>query len=295
MSRQAITVFAAIFFLNTSALAQNDAAQNAPVQVSRAQDTPADPAARRPLWEAGLFGISLTEPAYPGSAERATRALGLPYLIYRGRYFRAERGGVGLRALKTPRVEFDVGFSATLGSHSSDIPARQGMADLGTQIEFGPRLKINLGDISNGRRNSRLQFPLREVIDVDHGFVSRGIAFEPEWVTDLRLPRSWFVAVSLGAMFGDTKLGDTLYGVAPGEATATRSSYTAKSGLIALRAGLLATQKLTPDTRLFYGLRIESLAGAANRDSPLVRRHVGWGAGIGLTWTLARSEQRTED
>ena len=169
------------------------------------------------------------------------------------------------------------------------------MADLGTLIEFGPRLKINLGDIANGRSRSRLQFPLRAVIDIDHGFVSRGIAFEPEWVTDLRLPRRWFVSPSLGAIFGDTKLGDTFYGVAPGEATATRSSYTARSGLIALRAGLLATQKLAPDVRLFCGLRIESLAGAANRDSPLVRRHVDWGAVIGLSWTLARSEQRTED
>jgi outer membrane scaffolding protein for murein synthesis (MipA/OmpV family) len=295
MTRQALTVFAIIFFLSTSALAQNDAAPNAPVQVFRAQATPANTAARLPLWEAGLFGIGITQPAYPGSAERVGRALGLPYLIYRGKYLRAERGNVGLRALKTPRIEVDVGFAASLGSRSSDIAVRQGMADLGTLIEFGPRLKINLGDIANGRSRSRLQFPLRAVIDIDHGFVSRGIAFEPEWVTDLRLPRRWFVSPSLGAIFGDTKLGDTFYGVAPGEATATRSSYTARSGLIALRAGLLATQKLAPDVRLFCGLRIESLAGAANRDSPLVRRHVDWGAVIGLSWTLARSEQRTED
>jgi outer membrane protein len=295
MTRHALTVFATICFLSTSALAQNDSALNASAQVSRAQATPANPAARLPLWEAGLFGIAITQPAYPGSEERVSRALGLPFLIYRGRYFRAERGVVGLRALKTPRVELDVGFAATLGSHSSDIAARQGMADLGTLIEFGPRLKINLGDISNGRRNSRLQFPLREVIDIDHGFVSRGIAFEPEWVTDTRLPGHWFVSTSLGAMFGDTKLGDTFYGVAPGEATAARNSYTASGGLIALRAGLLAAHTLTPDVRMFYIFRIESLAGAANRDSPLVRRHVGWGAGIGLSWTLARSERSTEE
>ena len=300
MKCKVLTVFAAICFLSTSALAQDDSAPNDPVQVPgtqvfRAQAAPASPATRLPLWEAGLFGIAITLPAYPGSAERVSRALGLPYLIYRGRYLRAERGVVGLRALKTPRVELDVGFAASLGSHSSDIAARRGMADLGTLIEFGPRLKIKLGDISNGRSQSRLQFPLREVIDINHGFVSRGIAFEPEWVTDTRLPRHWFVSTSLGAMFGDTKLGDTYYGVAPGEATATRNSYTASSGLIALRAGLLAAHTLTPDLRLFYIFRIESLAGAANRDSPLVRRNVGWGAGIGLSWTLARSEQRTDE
>ena len=235
------------------------------------------------------------QPAYPGSEERVSRPLGLPYLIYRGKYLRAERGNIGLRALKTPRTELDVGFAASLGSHSSDIAARRGMSDLGTLIEFGPRLKINLGDISNGRSHSRLQFPLREVIDVSHGFVSRGIAFEPEWVTDTRLPRRWFISTSLGAMFGDTKLGDTYYGVALGEATATRNSYTARSGLIALRAGLLAAHTLTPDVRMFYIFRIESLAGAANRDSPLVRRNIGWGAGIGLSWTLARSKRSADE
>jgi outer membrane protein len=295
MKRKALTVFAATFFLSASALARDDAALNASDQAVKAQATQAGPPSRLPLWEAGLFGIAITQPAYPGSEERVSRALGLQYLIYRGRYLRAERGNVGLRALKTPRIEVDVGFAASLGSHSSDIAVRRGMADLGTLIEFGPRLKIKLGDISNGRSHSRLQFPLREVIDVSHGFVSRGIAFEPEWVNDTRLPGHWFVSTSLGAMFGDTKLGDTFYGVAPGEATAARNSYTASGGLIALRAGLLAAHTLTPDVRMFYIFRIESLAGAANRDSPLVRRHVGWGAGIGLSWTLARSERSTEE
>jgi hypothetical protein len=268
MTRQALTVFATFCLLSTSALAQDDAALNAPAQAVKAQATPASPPFRLPLWEAGLFGIAITQPAYPGSEERVSRLLGLPYIIYRGKYLRAERGSVGLRALKTPRIEVDVGFAASLGSHSSDIAVRQGMADLGTMIEFGPRLKINLGDISNGRSHSRLQFPLREVIDINHAFVSRGIAFEPEWVTDTRLPRRWFVSTSLGAMFCDTKLGNTFYGVAPGEATATRNSYTASSGLIALRAGLLAAHTLTPDVRMFYIFRIESLAGSANRDSP---------------------------
>jgi len=272
-------------FLSCSALAQDTPAQPAPVSS----------APKLPLWEAGLFGFGYTQPAYPGAEDQASRVLGLPYVIYRGKYLRAEQGSLGLRALKTPRIEADIGFAASLGSHSSGSSARQGMADLGTMIEFGPRLKINLGDISSGRSDSRLQFPLRAVIDVSHGFISRGIAFEPQWVTDMRLPERWFISTNLGAMFGDGKLCDTFYSVAPGEATPARPSYMAKSGLIALRAGLLASHPLTPDVRLFYILRFESLAGAANRDSPLVRRNAGWSAGIGLSWELARSEQRSSE
>jgi len=278
----AATVFC---ILATSALAGDTAAQRAPAT--------APPAL--PLWEAGLFGFGYTQPAYPGADDRASRELVLPYVIYRGQYLRADRGTVGVRALKTPRIEADVGFAASLGSHSSDISARRGMADLGTMIQFGPRLKINLGDVSSGRNNSRLQFPLREVIDVSHGFISRGIAFEPQWVTDTRLPNRWFISTNLGAMFGDEKLGDTFYGVAPGEVTPARASYKAKGGLIALRADLLAAHSLTPDVRLFCILRLESLAGAANRDSPLVRRNEGWSVGIGLAWTLSRSKQYAND
>jgi MipA family protein len=202
---------------------------------------------------------------------------------------------VEVRAVKTPRTEVDVGFSASLGSHSSDIEARRGMAGLGNMIEFGPRLNVNLGDVSEGHSDSRLQFPLREVIDVSHSFSSRGVAFEPQWVTGMRLPKRWFISTNLGAMIGDNKLADTFYRVAPSEVTPTRASYNAKSGLIALRAGLLALHTLTPDVRLFFIMRIESLAGAANRDSPLVRREGGWPAGVGLAWALARTEQNARD
>ncbi len=290
MPRPMLMVFAAICFLSTSALAQDVQSQEVPAQV-----TPTGVPPRLPLWEAGLFGLGITQPAYPGAGVRTSRLLGLPYLIYRGEYLRADRGSVGLRALKTPRAEVDVGFAASLGSSSSDIEARRGMADLGTMIEFGPRLKVNLGDVSTGRSDTRLQFPLREVIDISHDFRSRGVAFEPEWVTEKRLPKRWFISTSLGAIFGDEKLADTFYGVSPGEATTARPAYTARAGLIALRAGLFAAHIVTPGVRLIGFMRGESLAGAANRDSPLVRRNTGWAAGVGLSWELAHSERRAEE
>lgn len=291
MTLQALNTYALICLLSVSAYAQDESAQDdAPVQDLAA---PLSGAFQRPLWEAGLFGLALTQPAYPGADQRASRLLGLPFVIYRGKILRAEQGGVNLRALKSPRSELDVGFAAALGSHADDIPARRGMADLGTMIEFGPRLKIKLDD--NARGATRVQFPLRAVIDVSHDFVSRGIAFEPQWVSDSRLPGRWFVSTSLGALFGDQKLADTYYGVSPAEATATRASYSASGGLIALRAGLFAAHTLTPGLRLICLLRIESLAGAANHDSPLVRRNIGWGAGIGLSWELARSQRYAQD
>ena len=274
----------------TCLLASSALAQEVPEQSAQPGNTKSPP-----LWEAGLFGFGYSQPAYPGAEDRASRALVFPYIIYRGKYLRAERGGVGVRAFNTPRAELDIGFSASLGSRSSDIPVRHGMGDLGIMIEFGPRLKIKLGSTGDGNSDSRLQFPLREVFDISHGFSSRGIAFEPQWVTDTDLPNQWSFSTSLGALMGDSRLASTFYGVAPSEATPSRPSYTAQAGLIALRAGLFASHSLTPDVRLFQYVRIESLAGATNRDSPLVSRNSGWSAGIGFAWGLAHSEASAMD
>jgi len=248
-----------------------------------------------PLWELGLAGIGLTQPAYPGSENRSNLALALPYMIYRGKYFRTDRGTVGIRTVKTPRYEVDVGLAGSLGSHSSDIEARRGMADLGTMIEFGPRLKINLRPLSKDQNYSRLQLPLRGVFDVSHEFRFKGIAFEPRWVTETDLTDRWQINSTLGAVFGNGELTDTFYGVAPSEVTPTRSSYSSRPGLIALRAGLSVSHKLTVDARIFLSVRMDSLTGAANNESPLIRQNSGWAAAAGFAWGLAYSERDAVD
>ena len=66
-----------------------------------------------PLWEAGVFAGSLASPAYPGSAERLTRTLALPYFIYRGDILRVDRGGIGARMMMGPDTELDIGFAGS--------------------------------------------------------------------------------------------------------------------------------------------------------------------------------------
>jgi len=248
-----------------------------------------------PLWEAGVFGLGLSQPAYPGAEDLASRFLALPYVIYRGKYLRIDRGTVGVRTLKTPRTEMDIGFSGSLGSRASDIEARSGMDDLGILLGFGPRLKVNLGDISNGLSGSRLQFALRGVFDANDHFSYHGNAFEPQWVTDYHLQASWIISTSLGAVFGDQQLVDTFYRVLPKEATNTRQAYEAKSGLISLRGILLASGLITDNVRIFSYVQFDSVEGAANYNSPLVRRDNGWTLVAGFAWTLARSGRRASD
>lgn len=242
-----------------------------------------------PLWELGLFAGALSSPAYPASSERSTRALVLPTLIYRGEVFRSDRGGVGARLLHTEDTELDIGFAASLPASSQDIPARQGMPDLGTLIEFGPRLKGTLARPSPGSR-LRYELPLRTVLEINNGVRTQGFALEPELGYELRdVGAGWRLSASASLVLGDSQLNQYFYGVPAHLATAQRPAYSAQAGLIATRLTLNASQSLGPDLRLFAYVRAESYAGSANAASPLYQQSTGTSAGLGLHWTLGRS------
>jgi outer membrane protein len=255
----------------------------------------APPAERNlPLWEAGVGAGFVTTPAYPGAATQNRRGLALPFLIYRGEVLRSDQSGIGARLLRTDVAEFDIGFAASLPAHSQDVKARAGMPDLGTLIEFGPRLKLKVADID---ANSRLRFelPLRSVIEARGGLRRQGWTFEPRLVYEQRQANGWTWDAQLGAVFGDSRINRYFYEVRPVFATAGRPAYSADAGLMLVRTGLFATRRINPDLRIFGFVRYESYAGAANRDSPLLKKSTGASAGIGFAWTLARSAARARD
>lgn len=244
-----------------------------------------------PLWELGVFGGSVSTPAYPAASDRSVRSLVLPYLVYRGEVLRAGREGVDARLLRGERYEADVGFAVSLPARSDDVAVRSGMPDLGTLLEFGPRLRLNLLDDATGGR-LRLDLPLRAVIEVRGGARRQGYSFEPRVLYETAgASRPWNASASLSAVFGDASLNSYLYEVAPRYATAQRPAYEARPGLILTRVGLSASRALTPDWRVFGFVRYENYAGAANRDSPLSRRSSGASAGLGAIWIWRRSAE----
>jgi outer membrane scaffolding protein for murein synthesis (MipA/OmpV family) len=252
------------------------------------------PAADLPLWEVGAAAFAVSQQAYPGASEQVQRGLALPFLVYRGEYLRADRDSFGLRAIKQPRYELDIGFAGAFGSRADDSDARRGMPELGTLVEFGPRLKWHLGAV-NGDARLRAEFALRGVFDLDDKFRNKGVSFEPRLVWEQRGGGGWNYGASAGALFGNRKLADTFYGVAPADVLPGRPAYSAESGLIAMRFGASASRAINPDLRLFLFGRLDSVAGAANRDSPLVRKTTGASAGVGLVYTFARSSRRAAD
>lgn len=259
-----------------------------------AQGLGAQPA-NLPLWELGVLAGAASTPAYPASTERTHRGLVLPVFIYRGEIFRADRGGIGARLLRTDNLELDVGFAASLPASSSDIAARKDMPDLGTLIEFGPRLKGTLATPASGGR-VRFELPLRAVLEINNGVRNQGYALEPEVIYEMReLDGNWRMSASISAVIGDSALNQYFYGVPAAFATAQRPAYEAQAGLISTRLTLNAAKSINPDVRIFGFVRQESYAQSANRASPLYLQSTGSSIGIGVSWTLGRSTAMVKD
>ena len=259
------------------------------------QSAPPDADSRtRPLWEVGAVGLGVSQQAYPGSDRQVNRALALPWLVYRGRYLRADNEGVGLRAVRTPRYEFDVSAAGAFGSRAGDDPKRQGMPDLGTLVEIGPRLRVHLGGTPEGGR-WRLDLPLRGVYDLSDSLAYRGAVFQPGISWQRRSPSGWNIGAGASLVIADERLARTFYAVDPAYATAARPAYEAQAGLLATRFSATLSKSITPDWTLFGFARLDSVAGAANRDSPLVSRTAGASVGVGASWTWMRSSQFAND
>ena len=268
-----------------------------PLAVS-AQDlpdvAPLPAAAGLPLWELGVGAFALSTPAYPGARSRNDRVLPLPWIQYRGKILWADQSGIGTRLFNSERVELDVGFAGSLPSKSDDVAIRTGMPDLGTLVEFGPRLKVKVAQLSPTSA-IRFELPVRAVMEVRGGVRRQGSTIEPRLSYETRtIDAAWTGEAHVAAVFGDSRINRYFYEVGPQYATAARPAYQADSGRMLVRAGLAGSHRLNPDVRLFGYMRYESYAGAANTGSPLMQRDHGASAGVGVVWTFKRSTARAQ-
>ncbi len=276
MSTLRVTIAACCAALSTLAVAQGTAAS------------------ALPLWEFGGVALGVSQSAYPGADQQVNRALVLPYFVYRGDVLRADRDTAGIRAMKTETFELDVGFAGAFGAGSEIIDARQGMRKSGTLVELGPRLKVDLGAGPAGGRLSA-EFPARAVLDLSDKAAHRGWSLEPKLTYSNRTAGGWRYSASVSAIVADTRLAQTFYEVRSSEATAARPAYTAESGLVSWRFGTAFSRSLARDWNLFGFAQLETVAGAANESSPLVRRSSGASVGVGVAYTWMRSERAAFD
>lgn len=257
---------------------------------AQAEDAPRE----KPLWELGIAAGGGWLPDYPAAGQNHLNAIGLPYVVYRGDFFRSdEKGLLRGRFVTSKDFELDISLVGSFSADSDDNDARRGMPDLDYLVELGPRIQWTL---ARAAKWAKLDFelPVRAVFSTDlKGVDHQGFLAQPELAYQHGnfLDSGLALKLGLSASFADAELQDYFYGVEPQFATASRPAYEADAGYLGSRLQLVLTKPLGPALRIFAAGRVELHQGAANEDSPLFREDVTYGAGVGLVWSIFRSQR----
>lgn len=254
----------------------------------------------KPLWELGLGVGALRLPHYKGSDQQHTWILPVPYIVYRGNIFRADREGARAVLLDASRLDIDVSVGASAPRRSKDNEARQGMPDLKSTLEVGPnvnwRLASGRSDLfgEGGGWRLQLRLPVRAAVTVESSPRYIGWTAAPNLNLDLRTPSGWNIGLLAGPNYNAQRYHGYFYDVAPAYATPDRPAYRAQGGYAGSRA-LMALSRRFEGQWLGAFLQYDQLSGARFEDSPLVRQRQNVSFGVAMAWVLASSERRVSD
>ncbi|MDQ6680567.1 MAG: MipA/OmpV family protein [Pseudomonadota bacterium] len=244
-----------------------------------------------PLWELGLGAAAVRLPDYRGSDQGRTYLLPLPYVVYRGKWLRADRDGARALLLESGRVKVDVSVAASVPTRSRDNVARSNMPDLAPSLEIGPNLNVGLLESADRRMRLDLRLPLRAAVAVQRSPKTIGATFSPNLNVDIeRVAGGWNVGLLGGPLFADRRYHDYYYGVDSAYATPQRSAYRARGGYGGWQALAAASRRYG---RMWVGgfVRYDNLHGAVFEASPLVRRDHEVAVGVGVSWVFATSDR----
>lgn len=251
---------------------------------------------QKPRWEFGIGGGFFQGHDYPASDDPNSRALVLPFFIYRSAVFRVGGGGVRAVAIEKPRLQLDISVGASLSARSEGNGIRADMPELDFLLEAGPKLTVSLIDRpvpSGGRFQIDAAVELRAVAATDfRGIAAQG--FKAEIDFDVARRRVFGSGIDLLAgfdlTFADERLQDYFYEVESRFATANREAFDAGGGYLGSKLSLGAALRPRPGLRVFLAVQSGLYAGAANADSPLFETTTNTGVAIGFAWTLLRSD-----
>lgn len=242
-----------------------------------------------PQWEAGggLGLISIAD--YRGSKEYRTRALPIPYLIYRSKLLRVDREGVRGLLFSSERIELNMSLNASLATRTDDNPLRAGMPELDPTFEIGPSIDIRLtGELRE--EGWMLRLPARTVVAFNEDGLDRvGWLFNPNLHWRHQTAGGWQWGYTAGIYYADRDYHDYYYSVAPAHATNLRPAYRAQAGY----SGFSNQVSLSRRTgNIWYGayLRYDNLKGAELLDSPLVETEHYAAFGVGISWIFGASK-----
>lgn len=246
-----------------------------------------------PLWELGGGAAALRVPDYRGSEEVRNYILPIPWIVYRGEIFRADREGVRAQLFDSERVDVNLSVNGSVPVDSDRNRARQGMEDLRPLFELGPVANVHLWRTGDRRAALDLRLPARAAFTFRDGLQHVGYVFAPQLNLDLRWPSAtaadrWNLGLLVEVPFTDKKLNGYFYNVSASEATATRPEYRARSGYGGWQALTALSHRVD---RWWFGafIKYDNVSGAVFADSPLVTQRRQVSGGIAVSYVFARS------
>src|ERR1700749_3345973 len=247
-----------------------------------------------PLWEVGLGAGAIAFQDYRGSDTTHAYPLPVPYIVYNGKFLKADRAGVRGTLFNQDRLEINLSFNLTTPVRNDR--ERSGMPDLRSTVELGPSFDFHLFRSDDRKIKLDLRMPFRYAATVESSPRIIGWTFSPRLNVDVRDPfgsPGWNLGILAGPLFADRRYHDYFYSVAAQFATADRPEFNARGGYAATQT-LTALSKRYPKFWVGAYMRYDTLAGAAFVDSPLVQRKSYWTGGFGFAWMIQKSKQVVE-
>lgn len=247
-----------------------------------------------PLFELGLGVGGVSQPFYPGVSEQRNLAFPIPVPIYRGRTFKSDGRRVRAEVLGNARYELDVSTEFNLAVAADDVDLRKGMTDIGSLVQIGPALRINLW--TSDQTQVKFNLPVRANIEIggDRGFAERGFSIAPtisyryefEW-----LDAPWSANVALGPKFSSERFHDLYYGVSQPFAEENRAAFSVNGGYSGSRLSF-SLRSRNKDRLWVWFLRYDNIAGSEFDDSPLVDTNDNVQVGFIYSRFVFRSKRR---
>lgn len=239
-------------------------------------------------WELGLGVGDISGSDYRGSDEYHHFIAPIPYIIYHGKYLQSDRDGIRGNFFKSDQYEFTFSATATITPHPEQNNARQGMPSLGSTLEIGPALNINLTG-KTFHDGLMLQIPIHAVIAVngdDRGY--QGLLFQPQFIYQKQFS-NWQFTQRLGLGFASEKYHDYYYAVDDKFVTADRSYFDAHGGYNGTFAQSAFSRSIrinNLDTKLAFFLRYDNLNDTAFEKSSLIKTDHAWRIGFAFIWVI---------
>ena len=252
-----------------------------------------------PLYELGVGVGTLYAPDYPGSNHNSLWTLPLPFFVYRGDVFRSDKeGGMRARWSLGDSTEFYFSAGGGLPSSSTAGDARDGMPDLEWLGEVGPAVSFRLMKAESGDGH-QIQHSVADggLDELETRRVERRHAGTVSHHRSTpRVFKNGGIFAMLTSDFATEAYMDYFYGVDPQFARPDRASYSARGGYLQSTLTLGAAYGIPKwNIQIFAFGSFDELAGAANVDSPLLRRQSEWTGGLVVAWEFLKGSVKAGD